>query len=151
MEASEEEGAGLEDGEELLEGSDCDGSEASGEEEGEEAGDDEEDVADATEEDAEPIKTAISANNAAAVKKQAPSNATASNLAATVSGRQPDQATRGDLPFTIAAPGSYEDFARLVEGRPASELTLAVQRIRICNAIALNSENRRKLQVCGGL
>lgn len=53
-----------------------------------------------------------------------------------------------DLPYTIAAPGSYEEFARLVEGRPALELSLAVQRIRACNAVALGSENRRKLQVC---
>jgi nucleolar protein 14 len=53
-----------------------------------------------------------------------------------------------ELPFTIAAPSSYEDFAQLVGDRPASELSLAVQRIRTCNALAMASDNRRKLQVC---
>lgn len=63
---------------------------------------------------------------------------------ATTSGRSAER----ELPFTISAPGSYEEFVRLVEGRPASELSMAVQRIRDCNAVALASKNRRKLQVC---
>ncbi len=53
----------------------------------------------------------------------------------------------GELPFTLEAPSSYEEFAALVGGRPADELGLAVQRIRVCSAVALASGNRKKLQV----
>ena len=52
-----------------------------------------------------------------------------------------------DLPYTIAAPESYEDFASMVAGRSAADLSAAVQRIMACNSVALASENRRKLQV----
>ncbi len=64
-----------------------------------------------------------------------------------------------DLPFTIPVPQSYEEFARLVAGRPSDQLTLAVQRIMAFNAAALATDHKRQLQVsclagwlggCGG-
>lgn len=77
-----------------------------------------------------------------------------SGQAATTTGRAalggPGGAAGGgqeDLPFMLQAPGSYEEFAALVEGRSAEQLSLAMQRIRTCNAIAFASENRRKMQV----
>ena len=60
-------------------------------------------------------------------------------------------AAAGKLPFTLEAPSSYEAFAQLVAGRPAEELSLAIQRIRICNALALASGNRKKMQVTASL
>lgn len=56
-------------------------------------------------------------------------------------------AAAGELPYTLEAPSSYEEFAALVGGRPADELGLAVQRIRVCSAVALTSGNRKKMQV----
>ena len=64
-----------------------------------------------------------------------------------------------ELPYTIAAPESYEEFASLVAGRSAADLSAAIQRIVACNSAALATANRRKLQVraacgashCGGL
>lgn len=50
------------------------------------------------------------------------------------------------LPFTLGLPGSYEEFAALVAGRPAEELGAAVGRIRACNAPALLAGGRRRLQ-----
>lgn len=52
-----------------------------------------------------------------------------------------------DIPFTIQAPASYQAYSKLVHGRSASQLQTIVQRIRACNAIALATDNRRKLQV----
>ena len=52
-----------------------------------------------------------------------------------------------DISFTPAVPDSYEAFAELVAGRPAADVILLVARIRAANAAALNSENRRKMQV----
>ena len=51
-----------------------------------------------------------------------------------------------DIPYTIAAPSSYAAFAQLVKGHSAGKLGLIIQRIRACNAIALATDNRRKLQ-----
>ncbi len=51
-----------------------------------------------------------------------------------------------DIPFTIAAPSSYAAFAQLVQGHSPSKLRLIIQRIGVCNAIALATDNRRKLQ-----
>ncbi|DBA84060.1 TPA: hypothetical protein ACH3X1_006541 [Trebouxia sp. C0004] len=56
-----------------------------------------------------------------------------------------------DIPFTIAAPSSYAAFAQLVQGHSPGKLRLIVQRIRVCNAIALATDNRRKLQVFYGI
>ena len=52
-----------------------------------------------------------------------------------------------ELPYTIAAPESYEEFASLVAGRSAADLSAAIQRIIACNSAALASGNRRRLQV----
>lgn len=54
-----------------------------------------------------------------------------------------------ELPFIIPIPVSYEKFAALVAGRAPPELTMAIQRIRVCNAPALAADSKRKLQVCG--
>lgn len=51
-----------------------------------------------------------------------------------------------DIPFTIPAPSSYAAFARLAEGQGPAGLGLIIQRIRACNALALATDNRRKLQ-----
>ena len=58
----------------------------------------------------------------------------------------PTQADEDDIPFTIAAPSSYAAFAQLAKGQGPSRLGLIIQRIRACNAIALATDNRRKLQ-----
>ena len=58
--------------------------------------------------------------------------------------REPDAAA---LPYTLGLPASYEEFAALVAGRSATELGAAVARIRACNAPALLSDGRRRLQV----
>ena len=52
-----------------------------------------------------------------------------------------------DIPFTIEAPTTYHAFAKLVQGRSVAQLQTIVQRVRACNAIALATDNRRKLQV----
>ncbi len=52
-----------------------------------------------------------------------------------------------DLPYTIPLPASYNEFAGLVSGRPASDLHAAITRIRVFNAVALATENKRKMQV----
>lgn len=52
-----------------------------------------------------------------------------------------------DVTFTPAVPESYAAFEALVGGRPPAELALIVGRIRGANAAALNTENRRKMQV----
>lgn len=51
-----------------------------------------------------------------------------------------------DIPYTIAAPSSYAAFAQLAEGQGPARLALIIRRIRACNAIALATDNRRKLQ-----
>ena len=51
-----------------------------------------------------------------------------------------------DIPYTIAAPSSYAAFAELAKGQGPARLGLIIQRIRACNAIALATDNRRKLQ-----
>ena len=55
-----------------------------------------------------------------------------------------------DIPYTIAAPSSYASFAQLVQGQSPDKLGLIIQRIRVCNAIALATDNRRKLQASAG-
>lgn len=52
-----------------------------------------------------------------------------------------------DIPFTMEAPASYPAFARVVQERSPAQLQTIVQCIRTCNAIALATDNRRKLQV----
>jgi hypothetical protein len=63
--------------------------------------------------------------------------------------KQPEQQLDGplDLSYTPPVPDSYAEFAALVGGRPAAQLQLAVQRIRVYNAAALGTNNKRKLQV----
>jgi nucleolar protein 14 len=67
--------------------------------------------------------------------------------------RQPEQLLDGplDLSYTPPVPESYAEFAALVGGRPAQQLELAVQRIRVYNAAALATDSKRKLQVNWGL
>jgi hypothetical protein len=63
--------------------------------------------------------------------------------------QQPEQQLDGplDLSYTPPVPESYAEFAALVGGRPAEQLELAVQRIRVYNAATLGTDNKRKLQV----
>ena len=51
-----------------------------------------------------------------------------------------------DIPYTIPAPSSYAAFAQLAQGQGPARLGLIIRRIRACNAIALATDNRRKLQ-----
>lgn len=51
-----------------------------------------------------------------------------------------------DIPYTIPAPSSYAAFAQLAGGQGPTRLGLIIQRIRACNALALATDNRRKLQ-----
>ncbi|CAL8463440.1 g2974 [Coccomyxa elongata] len=83
--------------------------------------------------------------------RERPSKRVDSGRAATTSEGAGDAAA-GQLPFTLEAPSSYEEFAKLVNGRSAEELSLAIQRIRICSdALALASGNRKKMQVFYGI
>ena len=70
----------------------------------------------------------------------------ASGHEAGTSGRT-QEAPSQDLAYSIEAPESYEQFARLVAGRSAVDLSTAIQRIMACSAVALAAQNRRKLQV----
>ena len=69
----------------------------------------------------------------------------ASGHEAGTSGRTQEAPSR-DLAYSIKAPESYEQFARLVAGRSAVDLSTAIQRIMACSAVALAAQNRRKLQ-----
>ena len=69
----------------------------------------------------------------------------ASGHEAGTSGRT-QEAPSQDLAYSIEAPESYEQFARLVAGRSAMDLSTAIQRIMACSAVALAAQNRRKLQ-----
>lgn len=86
----------------------------------------------------------------AAASTSAPATVDTSNKHQKPSGRHitatADEAPL-DLPYTIPLPDSYAAFAKLVNGRPAEQLALAVQRIRMFNAAALATDSKRKLQV----
>ncbi|KAK9839415.1 hypothetical protein WJX81_000656 [Elliptochloris bilobata] len=56
------------------------------------------------------------------------------------------KASLAALPYLLGLPASYEEFAALVAGRPAEELSAAMGRMRACNAAALSADNRRRLQ-----
>ncbi|KAK9815549.1 hypothetical protein WJX72_005610 [[Myrmecia] bisecta] len=62
-----------------------------------------------------------------------------------------DASLSADIAYVLPAPDSYPEFAAVVEGRSAQDLKLIVQRIRACNAVALATDNRRKMQVLYGL
>ena len=51
------------------------------------------------------------------------------------------------LPFVIEAPKDIMELSSLVDHRPETEILEAINRIRICNAIKLSADNRRKMQV----
>ncbi|GIL77894.1 hypothetical protein Vretimale_6572 [Volvox reticuliferus] len=56
-----------------------------------------------------------------------------------------------DLPYTIPVPSSYNEFATLVNGRPAEDLHTAISRIRAFNAVALAADSKRKMQEFYGI
>lgn len=56
-----------------------------------------------------------------------------------------------DLPYTFDAPASHAEFAGWVSNRSAEELSVVIQRVCACNAIALAPDNRRKMQVFFGV
>jgi hypothetical protein len=58
-----------------------------------------------------------------------------------------------DLPYTFVAPGTYDELKKLLAKHCTSPHTLDVilQRVRVCNAIKLNSDNRHDMQVCAPL
>ncbi|CAA6657331.1 unnamed protein product [Spirodela intermedia] len=55
------------------------------------------------------------------------------------------------LPFLIEAPTNIRDLCSLIDNRPEAEIVEAINRIRVCNAIRLSTENRRKMQVFYGV
>ena len=123
---------------------DSEGEEGDGEEEELETEEEEEEEDGLGGEDVNPKGPTLQARRASGAK------ATSSSAAA-VAPNPNKTSTAGDpvaaLPFTLALPGSYEEFAGLVAGRPAAELREAVARIRACNAAALMAGGRRRLQV----
>lgn len=56
-----------------------------------------------------------------------------------------------DLPFKIDAPTNMDELRLLFEGRSDEDIIEAIRRIRVCNAIPLAAENRKKTQVFYGL
>lgn len=56
-----------------------------------------------------------------------------------------------DLPFKIDAPTNMDELRMLFEGRSDEDIIEAIRRIRVCNAIPLAAENRKKTQVFYGL
>ncbi|GIL50075.1 hypothetical protein Vafri_6396 [Volvox africanus] len=56
-----------------------------------------------------------------------------------------------DLPYTIPVPSSYNEFATLVNGRPAEDLHTAISRIRAFNAVTLAADSKRKMQEFYGI
>ncbi|KNA23202.1 hypothetical protein SOVF_026920 [Spinacia oleracea] len=56
-----------------------------------------------------------------------------------------------ELPFKINAPGTMEELHALLDDHSNEDIIEAIRRIRICNAIALAAENRKKMQVFYGL
>ncbi|GLC45018.1 hypothetical protein PLESTB_001743300 [Pleodorina starrii] len=85
---------------------------------------------------------------AAAGKKKAPAAAAAVAVAAKAG--KPLEGPL-DLPYTIPLPSSYNEFAALVNGRPAEDLATAIGRIRAFNAVALATDNKRKMQELYGI
>ncbi|KAL5728623.1 hypothetical protein ACHQM5_001688 [Ranunculus cassubicifolius] len=55
------------------------------------------------------------------------------------------------LPFIIEAPTSLEELSSLLDKRSDLEVAEAINRIRVCNAISLVAENRKKMQVFYGV
>lgn len=53
----------------------------------------------------------------------------------------------GSLPFVIEAPNRLEELLLLLNNRSDAEVIEAINRIRVCNAIRLAAENRKKMQV----
>ncbi|CAI5949396.1 unnamed protein product [Closterium sp. NIES-65] len=54
---------------------------------------------------------------------------------------------RRELPYVIEAPQQLKDLQRLLEGRAAAEVGVAIARIRACNAAHLSPDNKRKMQI----
>ena len=133
-ELSSEQGSGEESEEEADEASDGGSEEGSeeGSDEGSEEGSDLPDAAKLQSQQQDRLKS-----NAQAGSSHQPSMAAVNDAADDTD----------DIPFTIEAPASYQAFANLVQGRSAVQLQTIVQRVRACNAIALATDNRRKLQV----
>ncbi|XP_078430065.1 nucleolar-like protein [Wolffia australiana] len=67
------------------------------------------------------------------------------------SARKPSLIKEYSLPFVIEAPKDIVELSSLIDHRLESEIVEAINRIRICNAIKLSAENRRKMQVFYGV
>lgn len=73
------------------------------------------------------------------------------DLGKTKEGIAQPSSLKKELPFKINAPGSMEELYALFQDRSNEDIIEAIRRIRICNAIALAAENRKKMQVFYGL
>ncbi|KAA8529305.1 hypothetical protein F0562_033896 [Nyssa sinensis] len=60
-------------------------------------------------------------------------------------------AQQGELPYVIEAPKSLEEFSSLLVNRSDYQIVEAIRRIRMCNAITVAAENRKKMQVFYGV
>ncbi|CAB4024945.1 Nucleolar 14, partial [Paramuricea clavata] len=54
---------------------------------------------------------------------------------------------KDDIPYTFAAPGSFEEFYKLVSNRSTSDMVKIVERIQKCNHPKLNPANKTKMEV----
>ncbi|OMO72084.1 Nucleolar protein 14 [Corchorus olitorius] len=59
--------------------------------------------------------------------------------------------TEPEMPYTIEAPRSLEEFSSLLDNLSNGNIIEIIYRIRVCNAIALSAENRKKMQVFYGV
>ncbi|XP_028391277.1 nucleolar protein 14-like [Dendronephthya gigantea] len=61
--------------------------------------------------------------------------------------RKTSETTEDTLPYTFKAPGSYEEFYKLVRERSTSDVVKIVERIQKCNHPKLNPHNKKKMEV----
>lgn len=135
-----------EDGE-MEEGESGEGEEGESDDEGGEGESGMEDEGDEGEEDEADVEEPHPSKKPKTAATKSPSASAARQPVPVVDALAVAAASR-ELPFTLPIPASYEKFAALVAGRSPQELTLAIQRIRVCNAPALAADSKRKLQVC---
>lgn len=113
------------------------------EEEGEEEGEEEHDDDDDDEMEPKGHKKAKS-GDAIEIKKQNRDSLGAKKVKA--NSKQPS-IRKDSVPFLIEAPNSLEEFLTLLENCSNDDIVAAINRIRVCNAISLKAENRKKIQV----
>lgn len=64
---------------------------------------------------------------------------------------KPHSVEHESVPFVIEAPNSLKELSSLLDNLSDDKVPEAIRRIRVCNAISLAAENRRKMQVFYGV